>query len=94
MLVAVAAAEYNRPSANEERSEYSCQHGEEKKHDDKMSHREVVMAVNGLVEYLRSERKSAPGVVLVEAYHPYGNRGRVAALGRSWNVDCDPNYPP
>ena len=34
---------------------------------DKMLHRSVVQAVNGLVEYLRSERKRELGDVLLEA---------------------------
>lgn len=32
-----------------------------------MLHRDVVRAVNGLVEYLQSERKGVPGEVLLEA---------------------------
>ena len=32
-----------------------------------MLHRSVVQAVNGLVEYLRSERKRVPDEVLLEA---------------------------
>ncbi len=32
-----------------------------------MLHRSVVQAVNGLVEYLQSERKSVPDEVLLEA---------------------------
>jgi hypothetical protein len=32
-----------------------------------MLHRGVVMAVNGLVEHLQSERKRVPGDVLLEA---------------------------
>jgi len=34
---------------------------------DEMLHRNVVRAVNGLVEYLQSERKSVPNEVLIEA---------------------------
>ena len=34
---------------------------------DKMLHRSVVQAVNGLAEYLRSERKRVPEEVLLEA---------------------------
>jgi hypothetical protein len=35
--------------------------------EDEMLHRGVVRAVNGLVEYLRSERKRVPDEVLLEA---------------------------
>jgi hypothetical protein len=35
--------------------------------EDEMLHRGVVQAVNGLVEYLRSERKRVPDEVLLEA---------------------------
>jgi hypothetical protein len=35
--------------------------------EDEMLHRSVVQAVNGLVEYLRSERKRVPDEVLLEA---------------------------
>ena len=35
--------------------------------EDRMLHRSVVQAVNGLVENLRNERKRVPGEVLVEA---------------------------
>jgi hypothetical protein len=35
--------------------------------EDEMMHRCVVRAVNGLVEYLQSERKRVPGEVLLEA---------------------------
>jgi hypothetical protein len=35
--------------------------------EDEMIHRGVVRAVNGLVEYLRSERKRVPADVLLEA---------------------------
>ena len=35
--------------------------------EDEMLHRGVVRAVNGLVEYLRSERKRVPAEVLLEA---------------------------
>ena len=35
--------------------------------EDDMLHRGVVSAVNGLVEYLQSERKRVPGEVLCEA---------------------------
>ena len=35
--------------------------------EDEMLHRGVVAAVNGLVEYLRSERKRVPDHVLLEA---------------------------
>jgi len=35
--------------------------------EDEMLHRGVVSAVNGLVEYLRSERKRVPAEVLLEA---------------------------
>jgi hypothetical protein len=34
---------------------------------DEMLHRNVVRAVNGLVEYLQSERKRVPNEVLIEA---------------------------
>ena len=34
---------------------------------DKMLHRNVVQAVNGLVEYLHGERKRVPNEVLLEA---------------------------
>jgi|SRR5579864_1627134 hypothetical protein len=34
---------------------------------DKMLHRVVVQAVNGLVEYLQSERKQVPDEVMIEA---------------------------
>jgi hypothetical protein len=34
---------------------------------DKLLHRNVVGAVNGLVEYLQSERKRVPNEVLLEA---------------------------
>jgi hypothetical protein len=34
---------------------------------DEMLHRNVVRAVNGLVEYLQSERKRVPGEVVIEA---------------------------
>jgi len=35
--------------------------------EDEMLHRSVVRVVNGLVEYLQSERKRVPGEVLLEA---------------------------
>jgi hypothetical protein len=35
--------------------------------NDRMIHRDFVLSVNGLVDYLRVERKRVPGEVLVEA---------------------------
>jgi hypothetical protein len=39
----------------------------EKTRSDRMIHRDVAQSVNGLVDYLRVERKRVPGEVLLEA---------------------------
>jgi hypothetical protein len=53
--------------------------------EDEMIHRGVVRAVNGLVEYLRGERKRVPDEVLLEAQR----LECLLFLGYDPHFDCD-----
>ena len=56
--------------------------------EDEMLHRGVVRAVNGLVEYLQSERKRVPDEVLLEAER------LECLLFLGYDPDCDGDEPP